>query len=138
MTDKIGPVNLDNVEAGSFSESDNETSLRGQFNTRREFNELKELFALSKNTSIIQKLGGHYVCFDTTPENQNKQYCLFDHDKGLDGWYCLRGFRFIGSEWDNHWGFGLSMFFLGTDRFLKREYDMRDVEDETNDWEPGN
>jgi len=137
MTDKIGPVDLDNVEHGSFNASDNETTLQGFFDTRREFNELKELFALCKQVSIIQKLGGHYVCFDTTPANQNKQYCLFDHDKCVDGWYALRSFQFIGSEFHAHWSFALTLFYLGTDGFIKREYDMLDLEDVSNDWEPG-
>ena len=133
MADLIGAVELEAYDV--YSIGDRTVTLQGFYSSRVTWNQINELFALSKQAVIKQILGGRYVYTDLTEEERNVQYCLFDHDKSLDGWYILRGFRYNASQFYNHWGWMLSMFFIGTDAIRQRGYYMMNLEDEDNDWE---
>lgn len=135
LADQIGPVTLDNVQDATYSKNIRNVSLRGFFDSRVKWNQLNELFALSEQAVVNQKLGGRYVYVDLTEGERNVQYCLFDHDKALDGWYVLKAHRYDSTQFNVHWPWAISLFFLGTDAIRQRGYALQNLEDLTNDWE---
>ncbi len=135
MTDSIGAVELLMVEMGGYSMRDRALSLQGYFASRVLWNQLNEMFALSKQAIINQLMGGRYIYNDLTEAERNVQYCLFDSDRALNGFYVLRGFGFSATQMPTHYPWRATLFFIGTNSIRQRGYAFLNMEDKANDWE---
>ena len=134
MTNLLGSVVLSNIE-NAASLADNVLVLSGYFSTRVDLDELRELFrSAADNGAVNTVVGGVQKFFDLTSDRRLTCYCLFDSDKIVDGWYGLRRFRYAPGEFGGHYPWSVELFFLGSDGFYQRGYDVEDLAEESNDW----
>lgn len=134
MANYIGPVVLEAIRA--FVREDNTVTLSGWFTSRGKLDGLAELFRRAPEGSAINTvLGGIQKGFDLTSDNRLTQYCLFDDERLVDGWYLLRRFRYEPRQDTSAvYPFMVEMFFLGTSAEYQPGYDIQDLEEVENDW----
>jgi len=133
MTDCIGPVTI--YKIGTFSKNDNIIVLSGFFQTRHELDGLADIFRKSPYGSALNTvIGGLQKGHDLTKDRRLTQYCMFDSDKLLDGYYLLREFHFVPDQYERHYPFRCELFFLGSKGFYKKGFETEDLDSESNDW----
>jgi hypothetical protein len=83
---------------------------------RAEVDAIRKLFRHITAARIIGLVGGKEVFEDITSCLENIQYCTFDAEDVLDGWYLLQGLNF-GSEGGRpgHYPFSLLLWFIETE-----------------------
>ena len=134
MANLLGPLTLPYIDSAARL-SDNALVLGGYFSSRAALDGLRELFRRAPdNTSVKTVVGGREQGYDLTDDHGLTAYCLFDSDRIPDGWYLLRALRYVPDEYAGHYPFSAELFFLGTDGFWQRGYDVEDLTEESNDW----
>jgi len=143
--DYIGPIPVSGAEGmggvgfhkiGSFIRRGNAVVLSGFFDTRHGLDQLNDLFRKAPDGSAVHSiLGGIQKGEDLTPDHRLIQYCCFDSDKLIDGYYLLRTHRFLPDQYVGHYPFRIELFFLGSKGIWKKGYIIQDLESETNSWD---
>lgn len=133
VANTLGPLTLTYVEG--FSRSGNAVTVTGWFDTQAQLEQLRELFRNTPgNMAVNTLLGGVQIVQDLTDDSMLTQYCVFDSTKAKSGWYALLGFNYEASELANHWGYSISLLYLGSDAQLIRGFDVLRIASLTNDW----
>ena len=107
---------------------DNVAVIGGHYDSQSEFEVLRLKFRKSPNGSAVNTiLGGVQVGVDLTQKCENTQFCQFDSDKLIDGWYLLRGFIAEASRLSAFYPYLIELFYLG---------DVTEINDcdATTDW----
>jgi hypothetical protein len=114
MTDKIGLVTLPILSLHDFAGKN--ITLEGVCSSRAEVDAIRKIFRHVTAARVIGLVGGKEIFEDITQSLENVQYCTFDAEDVLDGYYLLRGLNF-GSEGGRpgHYPFSISVWFIETE-----------------------
>jgi hypothetical protein len=108
----------------------------GFFLTALERNELRELCRDATNATVHQHLAGEVSAEDSSQGKMLIQYCLFDEDQYLDGFYIITGWSYAPQTgWPNYYPWSLDLVFLGTRALLLEGYVVGEVRDVENEWD---
>ena len=136
MTDSVGPTALSQGITPTMRNG-NEVTVFTYFTTRLLFDELYEMFRKAPGNSAVNTLlGGQQICYDITDDSVLTQYCSFDSDRLIDGWYVLRGLSVPQDNLASYYPAQMTLFFLGTtgSGLLIRGVELSQLDDVTNDW----
>lgn len=131
----IGPITLTYYNV--YSLSDYSVNLAGFFTTAQEREELRELCADSRSTSVHEAVGGGIIAEDSSDGAMLIQYCQFDEDQYIDGWYIITSFNYSPEAgWPNYYPWSMTLAFIGTTSDYMEGYDLGNIREVPNDWEP--
>ena len=133
MTDKIGVFELHTVK--EMSRAGNRVTLESYFRTEAQIRQFQEFCRKTPgNVKVHTLLGGRQVASDITDGSVLTQYCEFDSDKLVDGWYMIMALDTRAEHLHNFWPFTITLFFMGSTGLYQDAYSVYGLEEVNNNW----
>ena len=134
MTDYIHDFPLNVVTGYTFTRK--EVKVEGYETLKRQIEELSELFShAAYNVLYKERPSSTPFILDLTSDQRNIVRCIFSTEELKTAWYALKSFSYSPIAGRvTHYPFHVTLYFIGTSAAYQRDYELKDLESVTNDW----